>query len=80
VVRIEIMERRLDTVLRAIHIVQPALQKFYGSLTDERKSVSIASRRRRDDSLSLRMAGASAQEKIDKPTGKFLRPRSDTAP
>ena len=37
VVRIDIMERRLDTMLRAIKIVQPALQKFYGSLTDEQK-------------------------------------------
>jgi hypothetical protein len=25
------MEQRLDTMLRAINIVQPALQKFYGS-------------------------------------------------
>jgi signal transduction histidine kinase len=31
------MEQRLDTMLRAINIVQPALQKFYGSLTDEQK-------------------------------------------
>src|SRR5262249_25852978 len=37
VVRIETMERRLDTMLSAINIVQPALQKFYGSLTDEQK-------------------------------------------
>jgi LTXXQ motif family protein len=36
VVRIDAMER-LDTMLRAINIVQPALQKFYGSLTDEQK-------------------------------------------
>jgi hypothetical protein len=28
---------RLDTMLRAIKIVQPDLQKFYGSLTDEQK-------------------------------------------
>jgi hypothetical protein len=26
------------------------------------------------------MAGAPGQEKIDKPTGNFLRPRSDIAP
>jgi hypothetical protein len=37
VVRIDVMEQRLDTMLRAINIVQPALQKFYGSLTDEQK-------------------------------------------
>jgi len=37
VVRIETMEQRLDTMLRAINIVQLALQKFYGSLTDEQK-------------------------------------------
>ena len=37
VVRIDAMEQRLDTTLRAINIVQPALQKFYGSLTDEQK-------------------------------------------
>jgi hypothetical protein len=34
----------------------------------------------RREVVSSRMAGASAQEKIDKPTGKFLRPRSDIAP
>jgi len=37
VVRIDAMEQRLDAMLRAINIVQPALQKFYGSLTDEQK-------------------------------------------
>jgi LTXXQ motif family protein len=37
VVRIETMEQRLDTLLRATNMVQPALQKFYGSLTDEQK-------------------------------------------
>jgi hypothetical protein len=31
------------------------------------------------DSRSSRMAGAPAQEEIDEPTGKFLRPRSDIA-
>jgi hypothetical protein len=30
-VRIDAMEQRLDTMLGAINIVQPALQKFYGS-------------------------------------------------
>ena len=37
VVGIDAMEQRFDTMLRAINIVQPALQKFYGSLTDEQK-------------------------------------------
>src|SRR6516225_1457087 len=37
VVRIDAMEQRLDAMLRAINIVQPALEKFYGSLTDEQK-------------------------------------------
>jgi hypothetical protein len=37
VVRIDAMEQRFETMLRAINIVQPALQKFYGSLTDEQK-------------------------------------------
>lgn len=37
VVRIDAMEQRLEAMLRAINIVQPALQKFYGSLTDEQK-------------------------------------------
>ena len=36
-VRIDAMEQRLDTMLRVINIVQPALQKFYGPLTDEQK-------------------------------------------
>ena len=51
VVRIETMEQRLDTMLRAINIVQLALQKFYGSLTDEQKE-RFNSRRRRDNSVS----------------------------
>jgi hypothetical protein len=29
--------------------------------------------------VSSRMAGAPAEEEIDEPTGKFLRPRSDVA-
>ena len=33
VVRIDAMEQRVDAMLRAINIVQPALQKFYSSLT-----------------------------------------------
>jgi hypothetical protein len=37
VVRLEAMEQRLDAMLRAIETVQPALQSFYGSLTDEQK-------------------------------------------
>jgi hypothetical protein len=37
VVRIDAMEQRLDAMLRAINIVQPALQKLYGSPTDEQK-------------------------------------------
>ena len=37
VVRIDAMEKRLDAMLRAINIVQPALQNFYGSLSDEQK-------------------------------------------
>ena len=37
VVRIDAMEKRLDAMLRAVNTVQPALQKFYGSLTDEQK-------------------------------------------
>jgi len=36
-VRIDAMEKRLDAMLRAVNTVQPALQKFYGSLTDEQK-------------------------------------------
>ena len=35
--RIDAMEQRLDAMLRAINIVQPALEKFYGSLSDEQK-------------------------------------------
>jgi hypothetical protein len=35
--RLEAMEQRLDAMLRAVETVQPALEKFYGSLTDEQK-------------------------------------------
>ena len=37
VVRIDAMEQRLDAMLRAVDTVHPALQKFYGSLSDEQK-------------------------------------------
>ena len=37
VVRLEAMEQRLDAMSRAVHTVQPALEKFYGSLGDEQK-------------------------------------------
>jgi LTXXQ motif family protein len=35
--RLEAMEQRLDAMLRAVLAVQPALEKFYGSLGDEQK-------------------------------------------
>jgi ABC-type transporter MlaC component len=37
VARLEMMEQRLDAMLRAVETVQPALTKFYGSLNDEQK-------------------------------------------
>jgi hypothetical protein len=37
VVRLDAMEQRLTAMLHAIETVQPALSKFYGSLTDEQK-------------------------------------------
>ena len=36
--RIAAMEQRLKTMLDAIKLVQPALENFYGSLTDEQKA------------------------------------------
>ena len=36
--RIAAMEKRLNAMMEAIKIVQPALQSFYGSLTDEQKA------------------------------------------
>ena len=35
--RLEAMEQRLDAMLRAVQTVQPALEKFYSSLSDEQK-------------------------------------------
>jgi ABC-type transporter MlaC component len=35
--RLEAMEQRLDAMLRAVQTVQPALERFYGSLSDEQK-------------------------------------------
>jgi histone H3/H4 len=35
--RLQAMEERLDAMLRAVQTVQPALEKFYGSLGDEQK-------------------------------------------
>jgi hypothetical protein len=31
------MEQRLDAMMRAVTTVEPALQKFYGGLSDEQK-------------------------------------------
>jgi len=36
--RVAAMEKRLNTMLEAIKIVEPALENFYGSLTDEQKA------------------------------------------
>ena len=36
--RVEAMERRLDATLTAVKTVQPALAKFYNSLSDEQKA------------------------------------------
>ena len=36
--RIEAMEQRLNAMLKALDIVQPALERFYGSLNDEQKA------------------------------------------
>jgi hypothetical protein len=36
--RVEAMEKRLDTTLGAVKTVQPALAKFYNSLSDEQKA------------------------------------------
>ena len=35
--RVTAMEQRLNTMLQAIKVVQPALENFYGTLTDEQK-------------------------------------------
>ena len=35
--RLQTMEQRLDAMLSAVQTVQPALEKFYGSLGDEQK-------------------------------------------
>jgi hypothetical protein len=37
VVRLEAMEQRLAAMLQAVQTVEPALEKFYGSLNDEQK-------------------------------------------
>jgi hypothetical protein len=38
VARLEIMERRLDTMLQAVKTVRPAFEALYSSLTDEQKA------------------------------------------
>ena len=35
--RLEAMEQRLNAMLRAVTTVEPALEKFYGALSDEQK-------------------------------------------
>jgi ABC-type transporter MlaC component len=37
VVRMEVIEQRLNALLRAVETVQPALEKFYSSLSDDQK-------------------------------------------
>ena len=36
--RLDAIEKRLDAMIQAAKAIQPALQDFYGSLTDEQKS------------------------------------------
>src|SRR5262249_56052377 len=36
--RVEAMQKRLQATLAAVHTVQPALTKFYDSLSDEQKA------------------------------------------
>jgi hypothetical protein len=36
--RLDVIEKRLDAMIQAAKAIQPALQEFYGSLTDEQKS------------------------------------------
>ena len=35
--RTEVMERRLDTMLQAVHTIRPTLEAFYATLSDEQK-------------------------------------------
>jgi hypothetical protein len=37
--RLDAIEKRLDAMVRAARVIGPALEKFYGSLTDEQKSL-----------------------------------------
>ena len=36
--RVQAMEQRLQAMLQALNTVQPALEKFYSSLTDEQRA------------------------------------------
>jgi hypothetical protein len=40
--RVAAMEQRLNSMLQAIKIVQPALENFYGTLTDDRRRASTS--------------------------------------
>jgi hypothetical protein len=53
----------------------PSSIKAHDRLFGERTSIQGVNLRA--EAVSSRMAGAPAQEEIDEPTGKFLRPRSD---
>lgn len=39
--RLAAMQQRVDAMVKAVELVQPALDKFYGSLTDEQRPVSM---------------------------------------
>jgi len=62
VVRIDVMEQRLDAMLRAINIVQPALQKIYGSLTDGQKERVNRDQRNASSAGSLVSAGCGSSQ------------------
>jgi len=55
----------------------PASIKAHDRLFGERTSIQEVNPW--GEAVSSRMAGAPAQEEIDEPTGRFLRPRSDIA-
>jgi hypothetical protein len=58
--RVDVVERRLEAMLAAVRILKPALEEFYGSLSDEQKARLIVFEPARPNTSARRAASPDA--------------------
>lgn len=65
--RLAVMQQRIEAMIAAVNTVQPPLEKFYGSLTDEQKAKFNALAERRRPSRSGETANAATSCDVSQP-------------